>query len=225
MNAATLIGELLPQAVTIAISPIPVIAVIVMLRTPQASRVAGAFVGGWVLGVLLLLTTATILASAINTVSEDASRPIIGTLKILFGATLIALAIRQIRPHGATGSAQGPPPWLRTVEALKPWRTTGIGLALASVNPKNLLSGCAAGLTIGTSNAAIGTEVWTIGVFVAVASTTVAGPIVLSRILGRRADGPLDQMRVELSRQATAIMTVLFLISGVINIGRGIESF
>ena len=108
---------------------------------------------------------------------------------------------------------------------MKPWRTIGIGFVLASVNPKNLLSGTAAGLTIGTSNAAISTQVWVIGAFVAVASTTVAGPVGLSRVLGGRADGTLDQVRVELSRQAAAIMTVLFLISGVINIGKGIGSF
>jgi Sap, sulfolipid-1-addressing protein len=48
------IGEILPFAVGVALSPVPIIAVILMLVTPRA-RVSGpAFVVGWLTGLAVV---------------------------------------------------------------------------------------------------------------------------------------------------------------------------
>ena len=49
MGAA--IGEMLPLAIGIAISPLPIIAVILMLTTPKGRSNGLAFLGGWLLGL------------------------------------------------------------------------------------------------------------------------------------------------------------------------------
>ena len=44
------IGDLLPAAIGVAISPVPIIAIILMLGTPKARSNGPAFAAGWVLG-------------------------------------------------------------------------------------------------------------------------------------------------------------------------------
>ena len=51
MGAA--IGAILGQAVGVAISPVPIIAVILMLFTGKARSNSVSFVTGWLLGLLL----------------------------------------------------------------------------------------------------------------------------------------------------------------------------
>ena len=46
------IGDLLPAAVGVALSPIPIVAVILMLGTPRARANGPAFAAGWVAGLV-----------------------------------------------------------------------------------------------------------------------------------------------------------------------------
>ncbi len=47
------IGDLLPSAVGVALSPVPIIAVILMLGTPKARSNGPAFAVGWVAGLVI----------------------------------------------------------------------------------------------------------------------------------------------------------------------------
>ncbi len=48
------IGDLLPSALGVALSPVPIIAVILMLGTPQARTNGPAFAVGWVGGLVIV---------------------------------------------------------------------------------------------------------------------------------------------------------------------------
>ena len=47
----SVIGEILPLAIAVAISPIPIIAAVLMLLSPRARVTSVAFLLGWILGV------------------------------------------------------------------------------------------------------------------------------------------------------------------------------
>ena len=47
------IGDFLPAAIGVAISPIPIIAVILMLLTPRARTNGPAFLVGWIVALLV----------------------------------------------------------------------------------------------------------------------------------------------------------------------------
>lgn len=49
------IGEILPLALGIAISPIPVIAAILMLLSPRARSTSVGFLAGWALGIVAVV--------------------------------------------------------------------------------------------------------------------------------------------------------------------------
>ena len=59
------IGEILPLAVGIAISPIPIIAVILMLLSPRAKGASVGFMIGWVVGIIVAVVMFTLLSSVI----------------------------------------------------------------------------------------------------------------------------------------------------------------
>ena len=56
------IGNVLPAAVGVALSPIPIIAVILMLSTPRARSNGPAFAVGWVLGLAVVSAIVLLLA-------------------------------------------------------------------------------------------------------------------------------------------------------------------
>ena len=54
------IGEILPLAVGIAISPIPIIAAILMLLSPKAKGTSLGFLFGWLVGIIAAIVIFTL---------------------------------------------------------------------------------------------------------------------------------------------------------------------
>jgi threonine/homoserine/homoserine lactone efflux protein len=225
MTTAALIGELLPQAVTIAISPIPIIAAILMLLSPRARSVATAFLLGWVAGIAVDVVVVTLLSSSIPAADPDASKPVAGVVKLVVGVLLILLAVHQWRTRPAPGTTAAAPKWMSAIDSMTPVRAAGLAFLLAAVNPKNLMMAVAAGVTVGTSSAETGAVVVALVVFVVIASLSIAVPVVGFLVAGGRVAGPLGVMRDWLTANNATIMAVLLLVIGVSTIGKGIGAF
>ena len=61
----TAVGEILPLAVGVAISPVPIIAAILMLLSPQAKSTSLGFLVGWVAGISIAIVVFTLLSSVL----------------------------------------------------------------------------------------------------------------------------------------------------------------
>ena len=105
-----------------------------------------------------------------------------------------------------------------------PGRSLGAGLVLGSVNPKNVVVGLAAAATIESAAISHGQQIGAISLYVVVAVLGVAAPILVTAILGDRSPKVLDGWRVWLAQNNATVMSVLFLIFGVVLIGQGIEA-
>ena len=57
------IGDLLPSALGVALSPVPIIAVILMLGTPKARATGSAFAVGWIAGLVIASTIVLVATS------------------------------------------------------------------------------------------------------------------------------------------------------------------
>lgn len=225
MDFASLVGEMLPQAVTIAISPIPIIAAILMLLSPRARSVATAFLLGWVVGIGVAVIVVTLLSSAIPATDPDASKPVAGVVKIILGVLLLLLAVRQWRGRPAHGTTPAPPKWMTAIDTITPAKAAGLAFLLAAINPKNLMMAVAAGVTVGTSGADRGAVVWSLIVFVVIAALSIAIPVIGYLIAGERVAGALGSLRDWLTQNNATIMAVLLLVIGVTTIGKGITAF
>ena len=90
------IGDLLPSAVGVALSPVPIIAVILMLGTPQAKSNGPAFAIGWVLGWVIVSVLVVLLASGADD-PDSGSSTAVDWVKVLIGALFVVMAFGQWR--------------------------------------------------------------------------------------------------------------------------------
>ena len=219
------IGEILPLALGIAISPIPIIAAILMLLSPRARVTSVGFLLGWVLGIVVAVTVFTLLSSVIPEDDPDASKPIQGTVQLILGLLLLVLALGQWRKRPKAGEEPVMPKWMRAIDKVSFPVALGLGFLLSAVNPKNLLMAVGAGVEIGSAELAVGESVGVIAVFTLLAASTVLVPVVGYLLAADRLRGALDALRGWLSQNNAIIMAVLLLVIGVSMIGKGIAAF
>jgi threonine/homoserine/homoserine lactone efflux protein len=219
------IGDILPTALGIAISPIPIIAVILMLLSPRAKATSVGFLVGWVVGILAAVIVFTLLSSVIPQADASVSRPIAGVILIVLGLLLVLMAFGQIRSRPAPGETAKLPKWMGAVDSMTAGRAFVLGVVLSAVNPKNLLLVIAAGLTIGVAGLTIGETVITDAVFVVIAASTVLVPVIAYLVAAKRMAGPLDRVREWLVQHNAAVMAVVLFLMGVVVIGKGIATF
>lgn len=219
------IGDVLTLAVGIAVSPIPIIAAVLMLLSPK-SRVTGTgFMLGWIAGIIVSVTVFTLLSSVLPDEADDGSAPISGIIKLLLGAALLWLALRQWRSRPTEGESAALPKWMQAIDTFTFVKALGLAFVLAAVNPKNLLLGASAGTIIGGSGLPGGEIAVVIAVFTVIAASTVALPVIAYLIASEKLRAPLDAIRAWLQKENATIMAVLLLVIGVSMIGKGIGSF
>jgi threonine/homoserine/homoserine lactone efflux protein len=219
------IGDILTLALGVAISPIPIIAAILMLLSPKARVTGTGFLVGWVLGIVVAVTVFTLLSSILPGEEEDASQPIKGVIQLVLGALLLLLAVRQWRGRPKAGEEPAMPKWMQAIDTITFPKALGLGFLLAAVNPKNLLLAASAGVTIGAAALDAGSIVVVIAVFTLIAASTVLVPVVGYLLAADKLRGPLDALRGWLAKENAVIMAVLLLVIGVAIIGKGIGSF
>lgn len=221
----SVIGDILPLALGIAISPIPIIAAILMLLSPKARTASLGFLLGWILGIVVAVVLFTLLSSVLPEDDSEDPTPIAGVVKILLGVALLVLALRQwrSRPHGDTEPAL--PKWMSAIDTMTPVRALVLGFLLSGLNPKNLLMGIGAGVTIGSAGLSGGEITIAIVVFTVIAAASVAVPVIAYLLAAKKMARPLESLRTWLVRNNATVMTVLLLVIGVVVIGKGIGSF
>ena len=220
---ADAIGQVLSLGVGVSLSPIPIIAVVLMLGTPRARVNGPAFVLGWVLGLAIVGTI--VLAVAGGAGADDGGEPAswVGWLKLALGALLLLVAVRQWRGRPRAGEAGTLPKWMQTIDQFTPGRAFGIAGALSGINPKNLLLTAGAAAAIAQAGLDTGEEAITLGVFILVGTLGPAAPVVIYFALGARAERVLDDLKAWMGGHNAAIMAVLCLILGAKLIGDGIS--
>ncbi len=219
------IGEVLPLALGIAISPIPIIAAILMLLSPRAKRTSLGFLAGWVLGIVAAVVVFVLVSALLPTEDPEQSKPIQGVIQLVLGALLLLLAAKQwrSRPHD---SAEPPlPKWMSAIDTMTAARALVLGFLLSALNPKNLLMGVAAGVAIGSTSLDAGQVVIAVVVFTIIAASTVALPVIAYLAASSKMATPLESLRQWLVHNNATVMAVLLLVIGVVLIGKGIGSF
>jgi hypothetical protein len=216
------ISEVLPFAIGIAISPIPIIAVILMLFSERAKVNGPAFLFGWVVGTAFAGTVVYCVADAANAGTDSTTSNSISWGKILLGVVLLRLAQRNWSKRPADGETAAMPKWLATVETISPVKAIGLAIVLSVVNPKNLvlILGAAAGL--GQLDLSTGDAIVALAVFVVVASLSIIFAVLYDLFGGERAQHTLNEMREWLTQHNYAVMATLFLVFGVVLISKGI---
>ena len=212
------LNELIPLALVIALSPLTIIPAILMLHTPRPRPTSLAFLAGWVLGVGVI-TAAAVVASDLAD-GLDRKSPAAPYVRIVIGAALVVFGgYRWMTRH----RAQHTPKWLSAMTSAGPGRAFLTGVTLTVANVKVLAMCVAAGAAIGT--AALGrTGAWqAVAVFTALASASVALPVLGYLVAGKQLDEPLNKLKRWMEDNHSAMVGVILVVIGAALLYKGIH--
>jgi threonine/homoserine/homoserine lactone efflux protein len=224
MNEA--IGQILSLGVVIALSPVPVIAIVLVLATPRARSCGPALLLGWVAGLCLVGAVVLLLSGAADADADDDSGPAtwVSWLMIVLGVLLVLLAVKQWRGRPKAGDDASLPKWMRSIENLTPAKTIAMGALLSGMNPKHLLLTVAASAAIAETGIDAGRETIALAVFILIGSLGIGVPLVIFLVLGERSRKLLDGLKSWMSAHNVAIMAGITLVIGTKLLGDGIAA-
>jgi Sap, sulfolipid-1-addressing protein len=220
------IGQLLPFAVVVALSPMPIVAVVLMLVTPKARSNGLAFLAGAVLGIAGLGAIVLAVSSGIGASNDGQPADWVNWVKLILGLALLVLALRQWRARPGDGDEVATPKWMGSVDSFTPAKAFVTALVVVvALNPKNLLVVIAGADVVAEAGLSTGDQViaWTI--FTVIASLGVAVPIGIYFLLGSRAAAILESIKEWMTRNNAVILAVILLVIGVKLVGDAITGF
>ncbi len=217
-----IIGEILPLALVVTVSPLNIIPAILLLFTSKPLTNALSFLLGFVGGVALTLVALIALGGAVNLTTSDGHSTWAGWLKLILGIYLVFAAVRKFRGRPRSGEDGTLPKWMDGITGYNASKSLAAGVVLGALNPKNLVVGLASAAAISASNLSVGQQAIVVSVYVLVAVLGVVAPIVVMIALGERAHGVLESWNAWLRQNNVTVMSVLFLVFGAVLIGQGI---
>jgi len=220
----TVIGEILPLALVVTISPLNIIPAILLLFTTRPLASATNFLVGFVLGVGAVLGLFVAVAGAADLSSGSGHTRWGAILKLALGAYLVVAAVQKFRSRPRAGESGAMPTWMDGIAGYTPAHAFGAGAVLGAVNPKNVVVALAAAATIATADLQTSQIAIVVIIYVVIAIAGVAAPIVVTLFLGDRSAEVLEGWNAWLRQNNAAVMSVLFVVFGVVLIGRGIAA-
>ena len=220
MGAA--IGEILPLAVGVAVSPVPIIAIVLMLGTPRARSNGPAFALGWLAGLTIVGGVVLAFASGNSQADDGSPETWVSILKLAIGALFLLIAARTWRTRPRAGHEAAMPKWMQAIDTFTAGKSLGFGAILSGVNPKNLALTIAAATAIAQTGSSGGEAAVALAVFILVGSLSILTPVVIYFAMGAKAAAILDEIKQWLAAHNAAIMTVLLLVLGAKLIGDAI---
>jgi hypothetical protein len=219
------IGQSLSLAVGVALSPVPIIAVILTLVTPQARVNGPAFVVGWLVGLAVVGAIVLLVAGPGDASENGEPATWVNFLKLVLGALLVLVALKEWRGRPHEGDEAATPKWMGAIDSFSPPKAAGAGAVLAGVYPKTLLLAIGGAAAIAQTGIPGGEQAIAYAVFALIGTVGVGAPVVIYFALGDRAGPILDRLKAWMAQHNAVIMAVLCLVIGAKLIGDAIAGF
>lgn len=217
------VGDVLGLAAGVAVSPLPIVAIILVLATPRGRLGGVLFALGWVLGLAALGAVMLLVGGTGGASAHKNPATWVGALKLVLGALLALLGAVQWRRRPKDPSQAGLPKWMAAIDRFTPAKILGLGLLLSAGNLKNAPLTIAAAASISSAGISVPEQIGTLAVFVVIASLGVLAPLALHLVMGERAKGILADWREWAARHNVAVLAALFFVLGLKLLGDGIS--
>ena len=206
------LGELIPLALVIALSPVAISGYLLVLLSPGGGPASVGFALGWFVGIGVSAFALGFLAGLIPLDSSH-QRQLLCVAPIITGGVLIAVGVLGWR-FGKRNREVTTPSWMSVFERLTPVRATLVGLGYGAFRPKNLVVTAAASVVLlrfpdGVRGAILGLIVFTV-----IASSTIVLPMLIMSRNGPRARASLERVREFLVRHALAFGSITLIVIG-----------
>ena len=216
----TVLTGLTGLGLVIALSPITVIPAVLVLQAPRPRPTGLAFLGGWVLG-LAALTALSVGASGLLGGLDKAPPTWASWLRVVLGSALLVYGVYRWFTRGGHTESPG---WMRSFATITPVRAALTALALVVIRPDVLLICVPAGLAIGGGGLGVTGDWIAAAIFVAIAASSVAIPILAYAAAGNRLDDTLARVKDWMDRNNAALMAAILVVVGLLVLYHGIDA-
>ncbi|WP_231996200.1 GAP family protein [Mycobacterium scrofulaceum] len=216
----SVLTKLVALAAVIALSPITVVPAVLVLHAPRPRPTSLAFLAGWVLG-LAALTAVFVSGSGLLEGLHKAPPTWASWARVVLGSALIALGGYQWLTRHRHGSM---PRWMRSFATLTPTRAGVTAAVLVVLRPEVLILCAAAGLAVGSSSLNAAGQLLAAAVFVVIAASTVAIPILAYAGAGERLDDPLERLKVWMEENHATLLAIILVLIGLMVLYNGIHA-
>lgn len=218
------IGQVLPIGVGVALSPLPIIAVVLMLTTPRARTNGLSFILGWLAGLGVIGALVLVVAGPAGASEHGAPATWVSWLKVLLGVFLLVRTVQHFRGRPREGDEVETPTWLGAIEGFTAAKSIGLGALLSGANPKNTVLAIGAAATIAQTGIPGVQQAITYAVFAVIGTLGVGAPVVMYYTMGKRSTDVLAALKDWMNRHNAVIMSVLCLVFGTKLIGDAISA-
>lgn len=211
------LGQTLPLAIGVMLSPLPVIGVVLAAMGDRGRATAPAFALGRMLGLTVAVGVVIAASDLVAAAAGAASLPPL--VRLAIGLALLVLGVTKWRPTKDAAL----PGWMSAIADASPARALGLGVVLSIANPKELALIVAAGVTVGSAAIAPGEEALIGLAFVVVASLTVLVPGLAVLFAAERVRPALEGLRSWLTSHSGAVMGTILILIGALVAGGAIS--
>ena len=131
------LAEILPLAIGVALSPLPIVAVILMLFSKNPRGTSLGFLAGWFLGVAVVATVVVFVADPAQQATGGEDSPLAAVFRVLLGVVLLVLAYKDWKKRPQPGEQPG------SASARRCWRAVeappGKDLSIPSIRTRTSL--------------------------------------------------------------------------------------
>jgi hypothetical protein len=216
----SVLAALIPLALVISLSPLSLIPAVLVLDAPRPRPASLSFLGGWLLG-LSAFTAIFIAGSGLVGNMHKAPPTWASWLRIVLGTALIAFGVyRWFTRHRHSES----PAWLRSFSKMSPKRAAVTGAVLTAIRPEIPLITLAAGVNIGTGGFTVAGKVLCAAIYVALAASSVAIPILAYAAAGHRLDNVLARLKNWMEVHNAALLAAILFLIGLMVLHNGLKA-
>ncbi|MEM8894939.1 MAG: GAP family protein [Bacteroidota bacterium] len=207
-----ILPKLVPMIIGLLISPIPVVALLIILMTPNTGLNAFTFIGGWLTGIVgvgLVIILFPILSQfeSGNSTASNIIRLIIG---LFFISWALWKSYKRYRNKEST-----PPKFFSRLDQFKPLNIFLIGLLVSAGNFKNLGFSAAAAIVLNQSLVDLNTKLGYLITYSTLGSLTLFIPMTLYLTLQQRADEILKEWKQWLIKYHDYLLSAVVSFIGV----------
>ena len=170
------IGQSLPLAIAVALSPIPIIAAILVLVSPRARSNGPAYVAGCLVGLAVVGTIVLLVAGPTDASENGEPATWVSVLKLVLGVLLLLVALKEWRARPRQGEVPETPKWMGAIDRFTVVKAFGTGVLLSGGNPKNLLLAIGAAAAIAQTGIPGSEQAIAYAVFALIGTLGVADP-------------------------------------------------
>ena len=212
------IGTVIGPAMGAAITPVPIMVVVVFLLMKGGRPKAWAYGVGAIVG--LSIASIAIFLGANNATDTTSSA---STMSRVFSGVVTALffffAYRMFTTRPRKGEVPPEPGWMTKVGSMNVAMAFVMGAAMLTINAKNLPIMASLGPSIAAAGGTTTEGIVACVVFAVIASLGVLAPSIAVLFMGDHADATLAEWKTWLLFNNKLIMAILFVLLGAKSLG------